>query len=191
MNPISTFEEWYKEELFKSSVQIPSACCLSTIGLDGYPNARFLSLKAVVEGSFIITGPTTSNKGMELKAIPKAALTFWWTKTERQVRIQGDVEPLETNLAKKFFRERDLDSKIVSAISEQSKPVTSLDLLIQNIDSKKEELKGNEIPMPSNWGGFRINPIKIEFLEFSESRFHDRTLFTKKDQGWEMIKLQP
>ncbi len=191
MNPISKFEEWYKEELYKSSVKIPSACCLSTVGVDGYPNARFLSLKAVTEGSFIITGPTTSNKGIELKTNPKAALTFWWTETERQVRIQGDVETLEARLARQFFAERNFDSKIVSLVSSQSLPVTNMDALIQNIELKKDELRGANIPTPENWGGFRINPIRIEFLEFNESRFHDRTLFEKNGQQWSAKKLQP
>lgn len=94
MNPFSKFEEWYKEELFKTSVSIPSACCLSTTGLDGYPNARFVSLKSLIDESFVFTGSSDSRKGLELETIPKAALTFWWTETERQVRIQGDVLPL-------------------------------------------------------------------------------------------------
>ncbi|RNC84373.1 MAG: pyridoxamine 5'-phosphate oxidase [Balneola sp.] len=191
MNPISKFEEWYKEELFKSSVQIPSACCLSTIGLDGYPNARFVSLKAVYEGNFIITGPTNSSKGLELKAIPKASLTFWWTETERQVRIQGDVEPLEADIAGRFFEERNFDSKVVSVVSEQSSPVSDTNQLIEQFNSKREELKGTEVPVPEHWGGFKINPLKIEFLEFSESRFHDRTLFTMDSQNWVIKKLQP
>lgn len=191
MNPILKFEEWYKEELFKSSVQIPSACCLSTLGVDGYPNARFLSLKAVIEDSFIITGATTSNKGIELKANPKAALTFWWTETERQVRIQGDVEMLDPRLAKQFFNERSFDSKVVSTISEQSQPILNINQLTQSIISKKEELKGKEVSMPENWGGFKIDPVRIEFLEFNESRFHDRTLFVKNSHSWEVTKLQP
>ncbi|MFV1882973.1 MAG: pyridoxal 5'-phosphate synthase [Balneola sp.] len=191
MNPFSKFEDWYKEELFKTSVSIPSACCLSTTGLDGYPNARFLSLKSVQRDSFIITGPTKSRKGLELKENPKAALTFWWTETERQVRIQGDVHPLEEELADIYFNERNRDAQLISLLFDQGEQVDKSDSLEQKFRTAKKELEGQEIERPSNWGGFRIVPVRIEFLEFDSSRLHKRTLFTKTESDWKAVFLRP
>ena len=95
MDPFLTFEEWYQEELNQTQVNIPSACCLSTNGLDGYPNARFVSLKEITNGAFVVTGPLNSRKGLEISQSSKVSLTFWWTLTERQVRIQGDAETID------------------------------------------------------------------------------------------------
>lgn len=191
MNPFLKFEEWYKEELFRTSVSIPSACCLSTTGLDGYPNARFLSLKAMQRGSFIITGPINSRKGLEMETVPKAALTFWWTETERQVRIQGDVLPLEEELADRYFDERNRDAQLISQLFNQGNHIDDEKSLEQKFQSGKNELEGQKIERPSNWGGFRIVPIRIEFLEFDNSRLHKRTLFTKTNSDWKTVFLQP
>jgi len=48
-------------------------------------------------------------------------LTFWWTETEKQVRIQGDAVRLSELDAKDYFSKRSQDSKIVSTAFEQGK----------------------------------------------------------------------
>lgn len=191
MNPFLKFENWYKEELFKTSVSIPSACCLSTTGLDGYPNARFVSFKALDNESFIITGPTSSRKGLELEANPKAALTFWWTETERQVRIQGDVQPLEVELADFYFKERNLNAQLISRHFNQGEPLDEPTLRFEDFKKDMKERGTQEIERPANWGGYRINPVRIEFLKFDESRFHNRQLFVKTENDWHATFLQP
>src|SRR5690606_31919825 len=110
MTPIAYFNKWFQEELNLTKVRIPYACCLSTMGTDGYPNARFVSLKEVTESSFVVTGPIISRKGIEINTNNKVALTFWWTETERQVRIQGDATTISGKLADKYFAERSRDS---------------------------------------------------------------------------------
>jgi len=191
MNPIDKFKEWYNEELQKSSVKIPSACCISTIGLDGYPNSRFVSLKDIVDDKFVITGPMNSRKGLELLKNPKASLTFWWTETERQIRIQGDVIMLEDIRADDYFKERNRDSQIVNTIFNQGEEIESLDQLEKLYAIKKNEFEGMEIPRPRNWGGFYVIPKRVEFMEFRESRFHLRELNSKVGSGWRMQLLQP
>lgn len=191
MNPFSSFEEWYKEELYKTSVSIPSACCLSTIGLDGYPNARFVSFKFLIDGCFVITGPTISRKGLEMNAEPKAALTFWWTETERQVRIQGDVLPLEKALADKYFKERDKDAQIISHIFTQGEEMTNYSDQFHAYNEARKLHHDSMVLRPEGWGGFKIKPIRIEFLDFEQNRFHTRTLYIKKGAEWESILIQP
>ncbi len=191
MNPFELFENWYKEELFRTSVSIPSACCLSTIGLDGYPNARFLSLKAMDNESFIITGPTNSRKGQEIEATPKVALTFWWTETKRQVRIQGDVQPIDLKLADFYFKERNLTAQFISHHFNQGEPFDNPSSSFEEFKKGMKKQDAQEIERPPNWGGYRINPVRIEFLKFDESRFHNRQLFLKTENGWQATFLQP
>ena len=105
-NPIALFLKWFDEESAMSEANIPSAVCLSTLGLDGFPNARFVSLKKVRNDSFVVTGPLQSRKGIEIEADNKVALTFWWTGTERQVRIQGGASKITESLATIYFDAR-------------------------------------------------------------------------------------
>jgi len=55
MNPFEVFRKRYKSELEISKASIPSGCCLATVGLDNYPNARFVSLKDFTDDVFIIS----------------------------------------------------------------------------------------------------------------------------------------
>lgn len=191
MNPLLLFEKWFSEEKELSSLKLPAACCLSTMGLDGYPNSRFVSLKEIANDSFVITGPLNSRKGSEIENSPKAALSFWWTSTERQIRIQGDVSKISKPNAKIYFEQRNRDSKIVSTIFEQGKRIQSITHLQKHFEEQKEELESKEIKRPENWGGIYIKPIRIEFMEFKKSRLHERKLYEQVNNKWRMIILQP
>ena len=103
MNPLLLFEKWFNDEKKVSNLKLPAACCLSTIGLDGYPNSRFVSLKEISNESFVITGPLSSRKGREIENCSKAALSFWWTSTERQIRIQGNISKISKLSAKNLL----------------------------------------------------------------------------------------
>ncbi len=191
MNPHLLFDQWFAEEKALNNLKLPAACCLSTIGLDGYPNARFVSLKEVTDGSFIITGPWGSRKGREIENSTTAALSFWWTATERQVRIQGDVSKISESQAELYFSQRNRDSQIVSTVFEQGKEVESIAHLQEYFEEQKRTLGSEEIKHPEHWGGINIKPIRIEFMEFKKSRLHERKLYTQAGEKWEMTILQP
>lgn len=188
-HPILLFKKWYEKELVLTNVRIPSAVCLSTVGIDNFPNARFVSFKEIINDSFIITGPLNSRKGIEIENNNNVSLTFWWTETERQIRVQGIATKIEDELAEKYFLERNINSKAVSLICDQGKKVDDLKLLEEKILDKVAQ---NEwISRPKNWSGFSIEPLRIEFMEFKKTRFHDRKLYEFENDKWNMKQIQP
>lgn len=191
MNPIQKFMEWQQAELAASSVTIPKAACLSTVGLDGFPNARFVELKEVFDGNFIVTGPISSRKGLEIEQCNKVALTCWWTATEKQVRIQGKALKISDQLADTYFSERHLGSRIVSNISDQGQELDDIEALIAAIEHGKETLTDADVTRPDTWSGFAIVPYRIEFFEFTDTRFHQRILFEFDEGSWTTKHLQP
>lgn len=190
-NPFDIFRAWNTAEAERTAVRIPSACCLTTIGTDGFPNARFVSLKSVQEERLIITGPLDSRKGLEVAENPKVALAFWWTETERQVRIQGVAEPLPAERAKELFAPRNRASKVVSTVFEQGKPIGSFEEMDARFESAMEKLKHVDLEKPSAWSGFAVRPVRMEFMEFLPTRLHRRTLFQREADDWEVSYLQP
>ena len=50
---------------------------------------------------------------------------------------------------------------------------------------------GDEIPRPAHWGGYRLKPAKIEFWQGRSNRLHDRLLYTKHANGWNIERLAP
>ena len=119
------------------------------------------------------------------------ALTFWWTETERQVRIQGNAIELNKNLADKYFSKRNRDSQIVSIVSNQGQTLKDIEIL--NSKYREIEIKSSNqlLTRPENWGGYEIEPTRIEFLEFKTTRFHDRKLYEIKNERWKKTALQP
>jgi len=191
MNPFQLFHDWYREEQKQSGTSAVSACCLSTTGLDNYPSARFVSVKGFADEAFIVTGPLTSRKGLEIMQSNKVAITFWWTATQRQVRIQGNATKITDRQADTYFTERDAEAQIVSLISEQGKPLQNMDLLKKKFGDAKLFFSGKRIPRPGNWGGYAIHPVRIEFMEFKKSRFHERSLYQLVNRQWAVTQIQP
>jgi pyridoxamine 5'-phosphate oxidase len=190
-NPIIIFNQWFDEELNLTKVRIPSACCLSTIGIDNYPNARFVALKGILNQNFIVTGTITSRKGLEINETNKVALTFWWTETERQIRIQGKATVISNELADKYFAERNRDSQIVSIVSNQGHALNDFETLNKKYQETETNYSDRLLTRPENWGGYSIQPIRIEFLEFKPTRFHDRKLYQLVNEQWTKTELQP
>jgi pyridoxamine 5'-phosphate oxidase len=190
-HPINIFRAWLEQEIKLTKLAIPTACCLSTIGIDNYPNARFVSLKGIVDNNLIVTGTISSRKGLEINQTNKIALTFWWTETERQVRIQGNATQISTELADKYFAERNRDSQIVSIVSNQGQILHDIDALNEKYQAFEINFSNQSLKRPENWGGYSIAPVRIEFLAFKPTRFHDRKLYELKNEHWTKIELQP
>ncbi len=190
-DPLTAFRTWYEEQASHVLSDAAAACCLSSIGLDGYPAARFVALKEVDDQGFIVTGPLESRKAAELERRPRAALTFWWPHVGRQVRVQGDAMPIPPELADRHFRERPRDAQLLAWASRQGQPLVSRGSIGDRVREVAAHFAGGPIPRPTTWGGHRIVPVRVEFLAFSADRLHDRLLFTRTDDGWTREPLQP
>jgi len=191
MTPIDIFSQWFDEELNLTKVRLATACCLSTIGTDNYPNSRFVSIKGIIENNFIVTGTLTSKKGIEINLTNKVALTFCWTETERQVRIQGNALNIDDKIADKYFAERNRDSQLVSIVSNQGQTLNDIEILNKKYQEIETIFSNQHLARPENWGGYSIEPIRIEFLEFKPTRFHNRNLYELTNGQWTHRALQP
>jgi pyridoxamine 5'-phosphate oxidase len=191
MDPIDLFNRYYKDVQDVCPGYDTSACCLSTIGTDGFPNARFVSLKGVISGRFVITGPLRSQKCRELALHPAAAITFWWPDANLQIRIQGETAFLSRDITESLFRNRPVSAQIASSISNQGEFIGDPDELVKMAEAFEIRYHGKEIPCPVSWGGFSLDPVRMEFLEFRMSRLHKRLSFQKSGETWSRQWLQP
>jgi len=191
INPLKQINVWLDEQIRASKAKIPTACCLSTQGTDGFPNSRFVSLKGIEQENFVITGPITSRKGVEIARNKKVGLSFWWPETERQVRVQGIASPLPSEMADTYFEERSRESQLVSIISEQGKQLADHDALKERYNQLISTTTEKRFKRPNGWNGYLIKPVRIELMEFSTNRFHKRTLFELVREEWKSIQLQP
>lgn len=191
MNPMEQLLDWQKEQQKQAKSEMPGLCCLSTIGEDDFPNARYVSLKEINDQGFIMTGPLQSMKGKELLSCSKTALTFWWKETGRQVRVQGEATQLSPQEADEIFVELTRDVQILCWASDQSAAIDDPEKLEEDYKKFDEQYQGMKIPRPENWGGFMITPLQIEFLDSPSDHLQTRELYTKVGKNWEKKYLQP
>ncbi len=188
-DPIRQFAHWWDEAL-KSELPEPNAMTLATADSSGRPSARVVLLKGFDDNGFVFFTNYESRKGSELAANPRAALLFFWAELERQIRVEGDVERADSGESDAYFRSRPLSSRIGAWASPQSRVISSRAWLMARV-AEMGVRHGLSPERPPHWGGFRVRPRAIEFWQGRPSRLHDRLLYTRRDNGWERVRLAP
>ncbi len=190
-NPISKFETWWQEALADSPLQQKSAVCVSTIDEHGFPTGRFVDLKSVSEDGFVFCTYFDSAKGKHIECEPKTAMTIWWDHLGYQIRIVGSAQMISATEADCFWQSRSRSAQLTTTAFEQSEALDSENDLASRFQMTSVKFADQPVPRPSNWGGYRIKPVSIEFLTFRESRLHLREFFHSKGNGWVKQLLQP
>ncbi|MBI2338950.1 MAG: pyridoxamine 5'-phosphate oxidase [Deltaproteobacteria bacterium] len=190
-NPLEQFHCWYDEACRLESIQLPSACCMSTVGLDGLPDGRMMLLKECDDRGFVVYTNIESVKGRSLAKKARAALTFYWEDLRRQIRIQGEVEQVSAGEASAYFKSRPRESQIGAWASKQSDVLEDRAVLDRRFEDLLKKYEGKEVPRPPYWTGFRVIPAKIEFWQERPNRLHDRFVYTKEKEGWKIVRLYP
>jgi len=190
-DPLKQFQRWFDEARARVS-QLPEAMTLATATTDGKPSARLVLLKQVDERGFVFYTNYRSSKARDLEANPFAALVFYWPQLERQVRVEGTVTRTSAAESDKYFQSRPRDSQIGALASPQSEVIPNRDVLEQRLAELEEEYRGREVARPEHWGGYRLNPERIEFWKGRPGRLHDRFLYELQSDGsWVIKRLAP
>jgi pyridoxamine 5'-phosphate oxidase len=190
-NPIDQFNNWFKNAL-DSKVSEANAMVLSTVSSQNIPSARVVLLKGVQSNGFKFYTNYDSFKGKELAENPNACLTFFWPALEQQIRITGRVEKIDATESVAYFHSRPRGSQISALASNQSAKITDRVILVDEV-ARLEKLYANKtVPKPEFWGGYLLNPTKVEFWQGRSSRLHDRFLYEKlEDNNWQVSRLSP
>lgn len=190
IDPVLQFEKWFKEAV-DAHVNEPNAMTVCTASKDGKPSARILLLRNFNEDGFVFYTNYTSRKGSEILDNPNCALLFFWPELERQVRIEGVLQKQTAEESDLYFKTRPRGSKLGAWTSEQSKVISSRDVLDKEYEILSKKYPGEDIPRPPYWGGFLLKPVSIEFWQGRPSRLHDRILYTKENGNWKIERLAP
>ena len=189
-DPFDLFGDWFGHAK-RSKILMPEAMTLATVSEDGQPSARMVLFKGLDDKGFRFFTNYDSRKGQELRSNPRVALVFHWTALQRQVRIEGAVEQLTSDESNEYFQSRPRGSRIGAWASKQSRPLDARETLEQAVKSLEERFKGQEVPLPPFWGGFRVVPSRIEFWQGRTSRLHDRLVYKRDDGSWSIERLYP
>ena len=189
-SPVEMFRIWFEQvegiHPFEST-----AMTLSTTNKDGKPSSRVVLLKGYDGDGFVFYTNYESRKGREIEENPYGSLNFYWPSQERQVRINGKLRKVSRSRSEKYFHSRPLRSQIAALASNQSGASEDRDDLKKKFDELEKEFEGKDVPLPENWGGYRLEHRSVEFWQGRRDRMHDRFVYIKNGTIWQIERLAP
>ena len=190
-DPIQQFQKWFQAAV-DANLPLPEAMSLSTVSREGKPSARMVLLKRVDQKGFVFFTNYRSSKAKDLEANNNAALVFFWPQLEKQVRVEGTVTKTTAAESREYFASRPRGSQIGAWASPQSEIIFSRAELEHRQAELEELYRDREIDCPEHWGGYCLQPERIEFWKGRSDRLHDRLLYEREVNGsWSIKRLAP
>lgn len=189
-NPIVQFEKWL-DEMLRFNLTDPTAMLLATVNRQQQPSQRIVLLKKVNQQGFVFFSHTDSDKANDIDHNPNVCLHFPWNMVERQVKVIGTVEHISRPESEDYFKSRPRESQLAALSSPQSRPLESRQQLMDSYHANEKQYI-EDVPMPDQWGGYRVVPQAIEFWQGGAHRLHDRFVYQRDTEGhWSIQRLAP
>ncbi|TBM15371.1 pyridoxamine 5'-phosphate oxidase [Hafnia alvei] len=189
-DPLEMFERWLKQAC-EARLADPTAMCVATVDKNGQPYQRIVLLKHFDQQGMVFYTNLGSRKAQQLEENPHISLHFPWHMLDRQVSVLGTAEKLSTLEVMKYFHSRPKDSQIAAWVSHQSSRISTRGILEGKFLELKQKFLQGEIPLPSFWGGYRVKINSMEFWQGRENRLHDRFIYQRQGDAWEIDRLAP
>lgn len=190
-SPFVQFDRWMREAI-ETEILEPNAMSLATVDAAGRPTLRTVLLKGFDARGFVFYTNYGSRKAADIAANPRVALLFTWLPLERQVGVTGRAEKIGAAESWKYFLTRPRESQIGAWASRQSQVITTRALLEEKFAEMKAKFARGEIPLPGDWGGYRVTPESFEFWQGRPNRLHDRLVYRREDgRDWRIERLMP
>lgn len=172
----------------------PTAMILATVNKDGLPQARAVLFKGIIDGGLSFFTNYDSPKASDLESNPKASLLFYWAPLFQQIRISGEVQKLSAEESDRYFSSRARLSQLGAWASRQSAEIPDFNYLAEKVREYDEKFKGQNVPRPTNWGGYTLRPTYMEFWFGKDGRLHERYIYERenaKSQNWRRYFKSP
>lgn len=190
-DPFRQFEKWF-QEAEAAKLTEPNAMTVATATREGRASARTVLLKGVDGRGFVFYTNYASRKGRELELSPFVTLLFPWIALERQVIVEGAVTKVSREESEAYFHSRPLPSQLSAWASAQSSIISGRKVLEESMKEMERKYAGQVVPLPPQWGGYRVAPETVEFWQGRRSRLHDRLRYRRgSDGGWLIERLAP
>ena len=188
-NPIEQLRLWYDEA--QQRCEHADVVALATASADAVPSVRMVNFKGWRGECLSFYTNYESRKGNQLAENPRAAMLFHWPALKKQVQIEGTCSRMSVADSQAYFATRDREVQLSAHMSQQSRVLESFTYMDKRIEALREQFCSQPIPCPPYWGGYLLDPQRIEFRIGRELRRHWRWEYVRTGSGWQNRKLYP
>jgi pyridoxamine 5'-phosphate oxidase len=188
-DPIGELGRWI-DEVREAGAPHPASVAFVTVGSQGRPSARTVTLKRLEDDALVFTSALWTRKAREVAANPHVALLFHWPSLGRQAHLTGEATLAERSLAEELFAERDAAHQLQTIVSRQGETIEDLAPLRDRL-AHLAEVQETAPRCPEDWGALRFRPNTVELWSEAEDRLHERRLFEREGRGWSSTLLAP
>ena len=188
--PEVLFIDWLQIAI-QAGIREPHAMTLSTVDVDGKPDARVLILKNIDEHGWHFAITRSSPKGRQIAHTSEVALTFYWPALGRQIRVRGTAQDMGPQIQAADFLARPIGSRAAALLGRQSDVLASnLELEGGLLEQLKRLVEDPQLVSPQ-WAVYAVRPDTIEFWQGHEQRRHTRLRYRRNGSAWTTEHLWP
>ncbi|QKW47913.1 pyridoxine/pyridoxamine 5'-phosphate oxidase [Streptomyces microflavus] len=191
-SPAELFVQWLAEAK-DAGVLDPHAVTLATAGTNGMPDARIVLLRDLdlTTCGWVFATDSTSPKGTQLAENPAAAMSLYWPRQGRQIRIRGTVRAWEPAACADEFRTRPPNLKIASLVGRQSEPLQTPAEYDQAVLQATELLNTHPDVAPPDHTLYTLRAQETEFWQADRGQRHVRLHYAQAGPAWHRTLLWP
>ena len=158
--PVLRTHDWIQEAK-DNGVGLPHALNLSSVSPEGQPSSRMVLLKRLSDEGLVFFTDYDGKKSKEIISNNKAAINFWWAKTNKQIRIEGACTKVSNKESDDYFYSRPRGSQISALTSKQSETLESYEDLVKKAKQIESDNKGKDIKGLIDGVDSFLNPIYL------------------------------
>lgn len=187
--PYLLFKEKYDEAFNAGQKNIEAISIASFNKEKNEVDSRFVNLKIIDHDNFIFFSNYNSPKSLAFKSHNQVSVNIYWPVINLQIRMKAKISKKERSYNQAYFLKRSVEKNALAISSDQSKSISSYDLVVKNYNEVKKDMDLKECP--EYWGGFTFKPYEIEFWEGNSFRLNKRNMYKLVDDTWHHNILQP
>ena len=183
------FRKLYDKAIASNQKLLKPSAFLQSLNDFKEVDSRYVNLKIVDGNSFIFFSNYNSPKALQFKSHEQVALAFYWSSTNTQIRMRGNIYKSSKEISDCHFHNRSDAKNALAITSSQSKKIDSYKTLLNKYEKVLAE---DDLTIrPNYWGGFSFIPYYFEFWKGHENRINKREIYELRKDKWILSFLQP
>tara|TARA_B100001063_G_C16750690_1_gene550129 strand:+ start:1076 stop:1693 length:618 start_codon:yes stop_codon:yes gene_type:complete len=188
--PYLEFFRYYQKAIEGNQRSVEAISISSWNAIKSEVNSRFVNLKHIDNDKWTFYSNYDGPKMTEFLSHNQISALFYWNSINVQIRMKAKIYRTSADISDKYFMGRSKEKNALAISSMQSLPISSYDEVIKNYN----KILTSDIDLtkrPVNWGGHSFTPYYFEFWEGDAARLNRRKAYSKVEEIWEELTLQP